>query len=170
VIEKNIEADIVPICVGGGGIPVVEVRLCENGVAKANYGIEYNAQKGVKTLKGVEAVIDKDLASALLGKTLLERAKARGEEMEVYLTIFTGEDGAKLNYQKPNQVDLRKVSLKELEDIYSSTPCPFPPGSMGPKIKAIIEFMKGGGSAAHITKTELFTQTMEGKAGTTVVR
>jgi len=41
---------------------------------------------------------------------LIDRAKKRGEEVEVTFTIFTGEDGAKLNYQKPNQVDLRRLN------------------------------------------------------------
>lgn len=167
-IEKSIEAGLVPICVGGGGVPVVEVKP-ENGKAKVNYGIEYETAKDA-VFKGVEAVIDKDLASALLGRTLIERAKKRGEEIEVSFTIFTGEDGAKLNYQKPGQVDLRKMSLAELEEIYNREPCPFPPGSMGPKIRAIIDFLRGGGYKAYITKTELFEETMKGGAGTTVAR
>ncbi|MCK5429673.1 MAG: carbamate kinase, partial [Anaerolineales bacterium] len=155
IIEKNIEAGIIPICVGGGGVPVIEIKR-ESGIYNANYGISYQSQDDVRLLKGVEAVIDKDLASALLGKLLLEKAKARGEEIEISLTIFTGEDGAKLNYQKPDQADLRKLNLSELEKIYFSEPCPFPSGSMGPKIKAIIEFLRFGGNIAYITKTDLF--------------
>ena len=58
----------------------------------------------------------------------------------------------------------------ELEEIYNRKPCPFPAGSMGPKVKAVIEFLKGGGQVAYITKTELFDETLKGKAGTTVVR
>ncbi len=100
----------------------------------------------------------------------MEKAKARGEDMEVSLTIFTGEDGAKLNYQKPDQVDLRKLTLEELEKIYFSDPCPFPAGSMGPKIKAIIEFLRFGGNIAYITKTDLFEETLKGQAGTTVIK
>ena len=169
IIEKNIEAGIIPICVGGGGVPVIEIKR-ESGIYNANYGISYQSQDDVRLLKGVEAVIDKDLASALLGKLLLEKAKARGEEIEISLTIFTGEDGAKLNYQKPDQADLRKLNLSELEKIYFSEPCPFPSGSMGPKIKAIIEFLRFGGNIAYITKTDLFEETLKGKAGTTVIK
>lgn len=170
VIEKNMEGGIIPICVGGGGVPVVEIKQ-ENGVYNSNYGISYyHSEDDVKLLKGVEAVIDKDLASALLGKLLLEKAKDRGEEIEISLTIFTGEDGAKLNYQKPNQADLRKLSLAELEKIYLSVPCPFPAGSMGPKIKAIIEFLRFGGNIAYIAKTDLFEETLKGEAGTTVIK
>ncbi|MEA3306933.1 MAG: carbamate kinase [Elusimicrobiota bacterium] len=169
IVDKNIEAGVIPICVGGGGVPVVEIKS-ENGVYTSNYDISYKSESDMKLLKGVEAVIDKDLASALLGKLLLEKAKTRGEEVEVSLTIFTGEDGAKLNYQKPDQVDLRKLTLAELEKIYFAEPCPFPAGSMGPKIKAIIEFLRFGGNIAYITKTDLFEETLKGEAGTTVVK
>ena len=174
-IEALLDKGIVPITVGGGGIPVREVTP-EVKDGRETYTTNYNVKftkpaKGAKALKmytGVEAVIDKDLASALLGNMLMKRAKARGEEVEVSLTIFTGEDGAKLNYQKPDQVDLRKLTLKELEEIFNRKPCPFPPGSMGPKVKAVIEFLKGGGNVAYITKTELFDETLKGTAGTTV--
>jgi len=177
-IEAMLAKGIVPVTVGGGGIPVREVAPEVKGgneVYTCNYGVKFSRKHtaGAKPLKmytGVEAVIDKDLASALLGNMLLKRAKARGEDVEVTLTIFTGEDGAKLNYQKPDQVDLRKLTLVELEEIYNRKPCPFPAGSMGPKVKAVIEFLKGGGHAAFITKTDLFDETLKGRAGTTVTR
>ena len=98
-----------------------------------------------------------------------ERAKARGEEVEVTLTIFTGEDGAWLDYQKPTQRPIRTIKVSELEKLYNSEPKPFPAGSMGPKIKAVIEFVKNGGSAAYISKTSLFEETLKGEAGTTVL-
>ena len=177
-IEAMLARGIVPVTVGGGGIPVREVMPeIKDGkeVYSCNYGVQFSRahKAGAKRLKmytGVEAVIDKDLASALLGNMLLKRAKARGEDVEVSLTIFTGEDGAKLNYQKPDQVDLRKLTLAELEEIYNRKPCPFPAGSMGPKVKAVIEFLKGGGQSAFITKTDLFDETLKGGAGTTVTR
>ncbi len=175
-IEAMLDKGIVPITVGGGGIPVREVTPeIKDGkeIYTTNYGVKYTKPaKGEKPLKmytGVEAVIDKDLASALLGCMLMKRAKARGEEVEVSLTIFTGEDGAKLNYQKPDEKSLRVIKVSELEAIYNQVPPPFPAGSMGPKIKAVIEFVKGGGSVAYISKTELFEETLAGKAGTTVL-
>jgi len=175
-IEAMLEKGIVPITVGGGGIPVREVTPeIKDGkeTYTTNYGVKYTKPaKGEKPLKmytGVEAVIDKDLASALLGCMLMKRAKARGEEVEVSLTIFTGEDGAKLNYQKPDEKSLRVIKASELEAIYNQVPPPFPAGSMGPKIKAVIEFIKNGGSVAYISKTELFEETLAGKAGTTVL-
>ena len=175
-IEAMLDKGIVPITVGGGGIPVREVTPeVKDGkeIYTTNYGVKFTKpHKGEKPLKmytGVEAVIDKDLASALLGCMLMKRAKARGEEVEVSLTIFTGEDGAKLNYQKPDEKALRVIKVSELEAIYNQVPPPFPAGSMGPKIKAVIEFVKGGGSVAYIAKTELFEETLAGKAGTTVL-
>ena len=175
-IEAMLDKGIVPITVGGGGIPVREVTPeIKDGreIYTTNYGVKYTKPaKGAKALKmytGVEAVIDKDLASALLGCMLMKRAKARGEEVEVILTIFTGEDGAKLNYQKPDEKSLRVIKVSELEAIYNQVPPPFPAGSMGPKIKAVIEFVKGGGSVAYISKTGLFEETLAGKAGTTVL-
>ncbi|HCC48317.1 MAG TPA: hypothetical protein DEQ38_09435 [Elusimicrobia bacterium] len=175
-IEAMLDKGIVPITVGGGGIPVREVPAeVKDGkeIYTTNFGVQFTKpHKGDKPLKmytGVEAVIDKDLASALLGCMLMKRAKARGEEVEVSLTIFTGEDGAKLNYQKPDEKALRVIKVSELEAIYNQVPAPFPPGSMGPKIKAVIEFIKNGGSVAYIAKTELFEETLAGKAGTTVL-
>jgi carbamate kinase len=175
-IEALLDKGIVPITVGGGGIPVREVPVeVKDGVETytTNYGVKFSRpHKGGKPLKmytGVEAVIDKDLASALLGCMLMKRAKARGEEVEVSLTIFTGEDGAKLNYQQPNEKALRVIKASELEAIYNQVPPPFPAGSMGPKIKAAIEFVKNGGSVAYIAKTELFEKTLKGEAGTTIL-
>jgi len=173
-IEALIGAGIIPITVGGGGIPVSVVEpKAQDGqeVYSCNYGIDFKKAKGkpAQVYSGVEAVIDKDLASALLGNMLLKRAKTRGVDYQVTLTIFTGEDGAKLNYQKPDQQDLRKLTLKEAEEIFNRKPCPFPAGSMGPKIKAAIKFIQDGGHAAYISKTELFDRTLAGTAGTTIV-
>jgi carbamate kinase len=173
-VEALIKAGIIPVTVGGGGIPVSVVAPKAEGandVYEVNYGIKFKKAKGKPEAiySGVEAVIDKDLASALLGNMLLRRAKAQGEEYLVTPTIFTGEDGAKLNYQKPDQVDLRKLTLKEAQEIYNRKPCPFPAGSMGPKIKAAIKFIEEGGQAAYISKTELFDKTLVGTAGTTIV-
>ncbi|HAH08385.1 MAG TPA: carbamate kinase [Elusimicrobia bacterium] len=175
-VELFLKAGIIPVTVGGGGVPVMLAQPVKEGgkeFYETNYGIRFERRTGgkepVRVYAGLEAVIDKDLASALLGTMLLKRAKERGEELEVTLTIFTGEDGAKLNYQKPDQVDLRKLTLKEAQEIFNRKPCPFPAGSMGPKINAAIKFVEGGGNAALITKTDLFEATLAGKAGTTIV-
>ena len=188
ILEACLEKGIIPISVGGGGIPVVEVEPeIEDGmeVYRCNYDIvfkrPYEEGKGcepkpkIKIYTGVEAVIDKDYASSLLGRLLIQRAKSRGEglrtqDIEVELTIFTSEDGAKLNYQQPDEKNLRLVKLSELKELYNQDPCPFPPGSMGPKVKAIIDFLEGGGSKAYISLTKKFAETLKGEAGTTVVK
>jgi carbamate kinase len=176
-IESMIEKRIIPVTVGGGGIPVKEVKpeiMDGFEVYKCNYGVDYKrkyvpSRKPLKMYSGVEAVIDKDLASALLGNILYKRARARGEDIDVTLTIFTGEDGIKINYQKPTQKDIRVIKVGELEKMYNEMPENFPAGSMGPKVRACIDFMKNGGSRAYITKTEFFEETLEGKSGTTII-
>ena len=168
LVEAALEKGMVPITVGGGGIPVVLEEPDENGVYHSNYGFTFEDAKDSKIYRGVEAVIDKDLASALLGTMLLKRAKEKGEDVDVTLTVFTGEDGAKLHYQKPDQVDLRHLTLEEAKRYYSEGH--FPAGSMGPKILATIKFLEGGGKKAYISLTSKYLETLEGKAGTTIVR
>ena len=114
----------------------------------------------------MDAVIDKDLASSLLGAMLINRAVKRGEHLEAEFTIFTDVDGAKLNFGKSNQKDLRFLTAKEAQKLYDEGV--FPGGSMGPKVKAAIEFIKGGGKKAYITMVELFHETLAGNAGTTI--
>lgn len=176
-VESALKAGIIPISVGGGGIPVaqVEPEIVDNEeVYKCNYGITYTrpyveGQPKARIYTGIEAVIDKDYATSLLGRMLIKRAKEKGVELEVSFTIFTAEDGAKLNYQKPDQKDLRHLTLSEAKELYQRNPCPFPPGSMGPKIKAAIDFLEGGGKIAYISLTKLFEKTLKGEAGTTIV-
>ncbi|HUT85213.1 MAG TPA: carbamate kinase [Elusimicrobiales bacterium] len=176
-IEALLEKGIIPITVGGGGIPVIKARtkvIGDEEVYEAGHEIIFKRKFNPKNEPasvycGVEAVIDKDLASALLGVKLIEKAKIKGKKSEVTLTIFTGEDGAKLNYQQPNEKPLRKLTVKEAEKLLNLKPCPFPAGSMGPKIQSAVNFIKGGGKAAYITKTELFEDTLKGISGTTIV-
>ena len=176
LIENNMKAGIIPIAVGGGGIPVMQiVPKIEDGfeIYESNFDIVYKRRYSEKNLPiilytGVEAVIDKDLASALLGKLLIKRAKDEGIELDGELIIFTDVDGAKLNYQKPDQRDLRKLTVSEtkilLDDGY------FPPGSMGPKIKAAINFIENGGKKVIITKANLYNETLNGSAGTILTK
>ncbi|MBL6989770.1 MAG: carbamate kinase [Bacteriovoracaceae bacterium] len=175
LIESNLLAGMIPIAVGGGGIPVklVSPRI-EKGeeIYECNHGVILNrpyveGQKAAKIVSGIEAVIDKDLATALLGVQLIKRAKKRGEDLEGELTIFTDVENVKLNFQTPDEVDLTKLTLAELKGHYEKGE--FPPGSMGPKVEAIIKFLEGGGKKAYITKVRLFQETLEGKAGTTIV-
>ncbi len=121
VIKNLLKQNIIVIAAGGGGIPVIE----KNG-----------------KLHGIEAVIDKDLASACLAKSI-------GAER---LIMITDVNGVYLNFKKANQKKLEKVSLKEIKKYYSEGH--FPAGNMGPKIEAAIDFISHGGEKVIITDIE----------------
>ena len=175
MIESLLKTGMVPIAVGGGGIPVRRVDIERNDgeiIYKLKYGVEIKTKHnaGVKIAEvysGIEAVIDKDLASALLGTLLIDRARKRGEDFESEFVIFTDEDGAKLNYQKPNQVDLRELKVSQAQKYIAEGV--FADGSMKPKIQACVDFVNGGGRKAYITKVDLFEKTVEGIAGTVII-
>jgi carbamate kinase len=118
IIKALIDQGIIVVGVGGGGIPVVE----EAG-----------------TLKGVEAVIDKDLSSALL---------AVGLKADLFI-ISTAVEKVALNFGKPNERPLDKMTLAEAKKHYDEGH--FPSGSMGPKIQAVIHYLQNGGKEALIT-------------------
>ncbi len=122
--------------VGGGGIPVIE--------------------KDGK-LMGIEAVIDKDYASALLAI-----------DMKVDLfVISTAVERVSLNFGKPDQKPLDKMTLTEAKKYYEEGH--FPKGSMGPKIEAVINFLENGGKKALITNPENIERALRGKSGTLIV-
>jgi len=134
-ITRLIEMDFIVICCGGGGIPVI--------------------REG-RTFCGVDAVIDKDLASAKLAQEV---------GVDIFL-IATDVAGAALNYGKANQRFLRTASIREL--IRYTREGHFPPGSMQPKIQAATEFLKGGGTRAVIASIEAIEAAVQGAAGTEV--
>jgi carbamate kinase len=138
IIKKLVDAGVIVIASGGGGIPVI---LGENG--------EY---------KGVEAVIDKDLA----GEKLAEAVKA-----DVFL-ILTDVEEVKLNYGKPDERGVDKMSLTEAKKYLEEGH--FLPGSMGPKVRACIKFLEWGGEKAIITSLDKVLEALEGKAGTLIYR
>jgi carbamate kinase len=132
-IRNLVEQGVLVIACGGGGIPVV-----------------WNNGK----LQGVEAVIDKDLASALLASRL-------GADLFV---ISTDTDCVYLDYKKPTQRPLARVSAAELAEYAKAGH--FPPGNMGPKIESVLRFLRGGGKEAVITSSEDLCQAVAGSAGT----
>jgi len=175
IIEAVLANGHIPIAVGGGGIPVVRVPPRLEGqeeVYEGKFGISYrrphrSGQPPLAIHAGVEAVIDKDLASSLLGTMLLKRAWKRGEQLEAELIILTNVDGVKLNFQEPDQQDLRQLDLRQAEELDEQNT--FPAGSMGPKIRAAISFLQGGGDRVYIGQVDKFRETVAGTAGTTIV-
>jgi carbamate kinase len=137
-IRRLVEDGTIVIAAGGGGIPV--------------------ARQWDGTLHGVEAVIDKDLASSLLARLL-------GCEM---LCIITGVDRVALHYGKPEQRDLPCATAEELSEYAAAGH--FPAGSMGPKVQAAIEFVRGGGREVVITSPSKLMEALEGATGTRVRR
>jgi carbamate kinase len=136
-IRALLEAGLVVVAAGGGGIPVVEER------------------PGI--YRGVEAVIDKDLASAYLAASL-------GIPL---LVVLTGVDRVAVRYRQPDQRDLDRVSTSEMRAF--ATAGEFPEGSMGPKIRAAIEFLEQGGQEVIVTSLGCLEMAVAGQAGTHIV-
>jgi carbamate kinase len=141
IVEKNIikllvDQDIIVIAAGGGGIPV------------------YREESG--WLEGVDGVIDKDLASAVLARDI------NAEE----LLILTGVDRVAINYNKENQQDLATLNLKEAK--YHLENGQFPKGSMGPKIQAAINFLEQGGEKVTIASIENAVDALVNNSGTII--
>ena len=135
-ISKMVDSGMIVIASGGGGIPVV---------------------KDVDgALKGVDAVIDKDRAGSVLGKEV---------GADIFL-ILTDVDCAKLDYGKPGERPVHKMTLEEAGGY--SDEGHFLPGSMGPKVEACIKFVESGGEKAIITSLSKAVDALEGKAGTTI--
>ena len=140
IIEKReiktlIDMDFIIICCGGGGIPVI--------------------RKG-RSFNGVDAVVDKDLASAKLA-------------MEVGVDIFliaTDETGAYLNYGTKNKKMLDSITPEAAMDYHQAGQ--FPKGTMGPKVEAAVKFVQHTGKRAVITAIDRIEKTVKGKAGTEI--
>jgi len=137
-IKSLAQAGFVVIACGGGGIPVVE------------------DDQG--NLNGVEAVIDKDLASSLL---------ARGIGADL-LMVSTGVEKVAIDFNKPTQRWLDRMTVAEAKRHYADNQ--FDRGSMGPKIQAVIEFIDGGGQTGLITNPENIGRALAGQTGTFIVR
>ena len=109
-------------------------------------------------LEGVEAVIDKDLGSSLLATDL-------GADTFI---ISTAVDAAYLNFGKENQKPIGHATLPEMKRYLAEGH--FKPGSMKPKIEAIIQFLEAGGKKGMITSPENLLKTIKGECGTTIVK
>ena len=137
-IKALAQAGFVVIACGGGGIPVVE------------------DDEG--NLNGVEAVIDKDLASSLL---------ARGIGADLLL-VSTGVEKVAINFNKPDRRWLDRMTVADAKKHFADNQ--FDRGSMGPKIQAVIEFIEGGGQTGLITNPENIGRALAGETGTFIVK
>ena len=138
VIQKLVQSNFITIAVGGGGIPVIEED---------------------SMYKGVEAVIDKDLATAKLAETIQADT----------LLILTAVDYVYINYNKPNQKKLEQVTVEEMEEYIKENQ--FAPGSMLPKVEAAMDFVnKRENAKAIITSLDNLKNAMTGHSGTTIYK
>lgn len=135
-IRDLVDDGALVIAAGGGGIPVVR-------------------REGL--LHGIEAVIDKDRASALLALRL---------GVDVF-AILTDEDFVYLDYKRPTQRPLTRVTAADLEAYYRAGH--FPPGNMGPKVESVLRFLRDGGIEAVITSHERLRDAVAGRTGTRIV-
>ncbi len=136
VVEQLVKSGVIVITVGGGGIPVVETD---------------------EGLCGVEAVIDKDRASALLARDLQADR----------LIILTAVDRVCVNFGKPDQRELAEMSLRDCERYTAEGQ--FAPGSMLPKVESCVEFVRGcEHGEALITSLSRAGEALEGKTGTVI--
>ncbi len=135
-IKTLVDSGTIVIAAGGGGIPAY---INENG-----------------RLEGLDAVVDKDLASVVLAREI-------SSEM---LLILTSVDRVSLNFGTENEKPIDTMTVAEAERYLAEGQ--FPPGSMGPKIKAAIQFVKNGGKELIITSIENSGLALSGKSGTRI--
>jgi carbamate kinase len=136
-VAALMRSGVTVIAAGGGGIPVIEL---EDG-----------------SYRGVEAVIDKDRASALLARQL-------GVDL---LVITTGVWQVAVNFGRPDQRFLDRMTVADAEAYLAAGQ--FPPGSMGPKIEAALEFLRSGGREVLITAADRLGDAMAGRTGTRLI-
>jgi carbamate kinase len=134
VVRRLVTTGTVVIAAGGGGIPVVS--------------------GGDGAIRGVEAVIDKDYASALLAAEL---------KADLFI-VLTGVPRVMKNFGKKSQKEIAEMTVDEARRLYKEGQ--FPPGSMGPKIDAAIKFVEASGSSVLITDAPRLARALLGESGT----
>ena len=135
-IKRLIQSGFIVICCGGGGIPVI---------------------RNQRAFTGVDAVIDKDLASALLAREV-------GADL---LVIATDVDGVMANFGKPDQGLIRHLSPENARQMLKQDDT-LGKGSMAPKLEAAVRFCETTGSRCMITGLSGIVEAVRGKAGTRI--
>ncbi len=136
IIAKLLKLGVVVIAAGGGGIPVV---------------------RSGSELAGIEAVIDKDRAAAVLGEMIQAER----------LVILTSVSEVYVHFGAPDQKALRRIKLAEIRKLHEAGE--FPPGSMGPKIEAAIDFLESGGKRVIISDATMLLDACKGNVGTHIL-
>lgn len=138
IIQTMLEEDVIIIAAGGGGMPVIN---------KKNWGLD-----------GVEAVVDKDLASEKLAEAI---------QADLFV-ILTNVEYVYRHFNTKNQEKIEKITLKKIKRYHENNE--FPPGSMGPKILAAIRFLESGGKKVIISDVNHGWDAVQGKTGTHITQ
>jgi len=138
IIKRMLDDNIIVIASGGGGMPVIE---------KKGWGLD-----------GLEAVIDKDLASERLAEDIKSDV----------LMILTNVEKVYLNYGTSDQKEINNINFEEIKKYYEKGH--FPEGSMGPKILASIRFLRSGGKKVIISHVNKGYEAFFGKTGTHITK
>lgn len=170
VIKSLLQQGVIVIGVGGGGIPVGRKNQNMNGKNEnrnqnqnksrnqdKNQDKNQDEDKNKDDLYGIEAVIDKDLASEILAESI---------KADCFI-ILTDVEQVALHYGKPNQKNLDVLTVEEAETY--SKEGHFHPGSMKPKILSAIRFLRAGGKRVIITSPQKINEALKGEAGTEIV-
>lgn len=141
IVEKSeiralIDLDFIVVCCGGGGIPVIREE---------------------RAFHGIDAVIDKDLASARLAEEV---------GVEIFV-IATDVPRVALDYGTPGERYLDRMTVAEARRYLAEGH--FPAGSMGPKVEAAVQFMESGGKRAVIAAIDGIEEAVAGRGGTEIV-
>lgn len=136
VIRELMDIGVIVVAAGGGGVPVTA---------------------GVES-RGMEAVIDKDLAAAVLASLV---------QAEVML-ILTDVEEVFLDFGKPSRRPISSMNIEECKRLLLEGQ--FPTGSMGPKVESAVRFLESGGNRVVITSLEMAEVALAGRAGTTIVK
>ena len=137
IIKTLLNDGVIVIAAGGGGMPVIQ---------REGWGLD-----------GIEAVVDKDLASERLAESI----------QADLLLILTNVEQVYLDFNTEKQQPLTKVTLEEIKEYYQQGQ--FPAGSMGPKILAAIRFLEFGGKKVIISDVDHGWEALQGKTGTHIV-